>query len=261
VGASDQNDQRASFSNYGANWVDVASPGVGILSTTMDGKYEAWDGTSMATPIVAGLVGLMKSYNPDATNVELRAALEDNTDNIGGWIAKGRVNGFKAISAILKAVEKDFPVDTVGVYANQGSSLAGVATGLAKADGSRVSLKSVLQPNVGGVAAMQSSLKFTQDPSTVRSASFVVQGQSSRGVTVQFYLYNFNTGRYDIVKAFSASGGYDTVEVPVRNLSPYISGTEMRTITRGFVPLRSNVVQPWFNLQLDVLKLKAKVNP
>ncbi|MEZ4886968.1 MAG: S8/S53 family peptidase [Chitinophagales bacterium] len=59
VGATDANDQKASFSNYGLN-VDVMAPGVGILSSiaTSTSAYDSWSGTSMASPIVAGLAGL-----------------------------------------------------------------------------------------------------------------------------------------------------------------------------------------------------------
>ncbi len=71
VAATDHNDARASFSNYGSRWVDVAAPGVNILSTkpstqtaiwgTDSQLYAALNGTSMATPHVAGIAGLVWS--------------------------------------------------------------------------------------------------------------------------------------------------------------------------------------------------------
>jgi thermitase len=58
VAATDQNDAKASYSNYGSK-VDVAAPGSSILSTTRDGSYGLKSGTSMASPHVAGLAALV----------------------------------------------------------------------------------------------------------------------------------------------------------------------------------------------------------
>lgn len=64
----------ASFSNYGATSVDIAGPGVDIVST-YPGGYAYMSGTSMAAPHVAGVVALMKSYKPTATTEELLQVL------------------------------------------------------------------------------------------------------------------------------------------------------------------------------------------
>lgn len=67
VGASgwvDDATLKASFSNYGKTTVDVFAPGVNIYSTIPDSKYENLDGTSMASPVVAGLAALIRSYYP-----------------------------------------------------------------------------------------------------------------------------------------------------------------------------------------------------
>ena len=106
VAATDQNDDKATFSNYGS-WVDVAAPGVKIASTvpttggtaTHPSGYLLGSGTSMATPLVAGIAGLIKSQNPDFTNEQiyslLRTATDDPTSNV--YIGTGRVNMFEAL--------------------------------------------------------------------------------------------------------------------------------------------------------------------
>ena len=101
VAATDHNDQKASSSNYGSSWVDLAAPGVGILSTTVDGGYGTKDGTSMAAPHVAGVAGLAWSVSPaSATNQSVRDKVEATADQIPGtgtYWAKGRLNACKSV--------------------------------------------------------------------------------------------------------------------------------------------------------------------
>ena len=63
---------KANFSNYGKTTVDVFAPGVKINSTVPGSKYEDLDGTSMAAPVVAGLAGLIRSYYPKLTAVQVK---------------------------------------------------------------------------------------------------------------------------------------------------------------------------------------------
>ncbi len=71
-GAKDDENLVAPFSNYGKNTVDVFAPGVQIYSTIPDSKYEYFDGTSMASPVVAGLAVLLRSYFPNLTAIEVK---------------------------------------------------------------------------------------------------------------------------------------------------------------------------------------------
>ncbi|WP_285060043.1 S8 family peptidase [Pedobacter ginsengisoli] len=63
---------KASFSNYGKTTVDVFAPGVNINSTVPDSKYEKFNGTSMAAPVVAGLAALIRSYYPKLKAAEVK---------------------------------------------------------------------------------------------------------------------------------------------------------------------------------------------
>jgi len=75
VGASayaDDSDLKASFSNYGKYSVDVFAPGFMIKSAVPDSKYEEFDGTSMAAPVVSGLAAMILSYYPALTPQQVR---------------------------------------------------------------------------------------------------------------------------------------------------------------------------------------------
>ncbi len=101
VGATDTNDQRASFSTYG-NWVDVAAPGASIWSTYKDNAYANMSGTSMASPHVAGVAALIWASGICSDNICIRNQIEQTTDDISGigtfW-SNGRINAYKAVQS------------------------------------------------------------------------------------------------------------------------------------------------------------------
>ncbi len=78
VGASTQSDIEAGFNNWHPDLQDLFAPGVSILSSTggSDSSYQSWNGTSMATPHVAGAWAILRQFDPDAGVAEILAALK-----------------------------------------------------------------------------------------------------------------------------------------------------------------------------------------
>ncbi len=115
VAATDHNDAKASFSNYGATSVDLAAPGVGILSTTPGNTYGLKDGTSMATPHVAGVAALAWSTASGATAALIKEAILDGADSIAAMagisVTGGRLNAYGTLQRVGMTVSGSSPDD------------------------------------------------------------------------------------------------------------------------------------------------------
>jgi subtilisin family serine protease len=103
VAASDQNDNRSGFSNFGATSVDLAAPGSLILSavTGSDNAYASFNGTSMAAPHATGAAALLLASNPNLSAASVKATLMNTVDVLPQWngVVKtgGRLNIARAI--------------------------------------------------------------------------------------------------------------------------------------------------------------------
>ncbi len=112
VGASDESDSKASFSNFGTA-LEVAAPGTSIFALDLGNSYGTTSGTSFSAPLVSGVIALMLSSNPALTGAEVRQALHDTADKVGGYdynwnagmpghsreMGYGRVNAAAAVAA------------------------------------------------------------------------------------------------------------------------------------------------------------------
>ncbi|MBK8944490.1 MAG: S8 family serine peptidase [Ignavibacteriae bacterium] len=105
VAGTNNSDIKASWSNYGTK-VDVCAPGVSIYSTWQDDpKYISADGTSLSSPITAGLAALVANQFPTFTPLQIAEQIRVNCDNIDNLnllynfqLGSGRINAYKALT-------------------------------------------------------------------------------------------------------------------------------------------------------------------
>ena len=117
VAASDQSDLLADFSDYGRSTVDLPAPGVDIVTTSTNSGYKTdFTGTSAAWPHVAA-AALLLAFKPDATALELKAALMQSVDQgsafPGKMASNGRLNVFRALQVTTNAF---LPPVVVGAF-------------------------------------------------------------------------------------------------------------------------------------------------
>ena len=105
VANTTSSDELSSTSHYGATSVDIAAPGTVIYSTIPTSSYGTMSGTSMATPMVASDVAVMRAVNPNISAKEIKETLCSSSDKLsaltGKVISGGRLNAYNAVKAIM----------------------------------------------------------------------------------------------------------------------------------------------------------------
>jgi len=106
VTAVDAQNAKADFANYGAGWVDLAAPGVGITSTLIGPQgsgYGSWSGTSMAAPFVSGAAALARAQWPSITTRAVEQQLLDSTHPIDAQNPQyvGQLGGLLDVASTL----------------------------------------------------------------------------------------------------------------------------------------------------------------
>jgi len=127
VAATDRNDARASFSNFGRRSVHVGAPGSSILSTTppaLGDPYSTSSGTSMATPQVTGAAALLKAENPARDWIAIKNLIlagGDTKTSLNATVTGKRLNAFGAMTCLNSVVESRLQPVTSATTAAVGS--------------------------------------------------------------------------------------------------------------------------------------------
>jgi subtilisin family serine protease len=133
VAATDKNDAFATFSSYGS-YVDVAAPGDYIYSTTPEGTYANWRGTSFASPVAAGAVALMMSANSTLGPADIDKIIKSTAVDLGAagvdkYFGHGRIDAGKAVATAKASTSTqitDSQAPTIAILAPTGGSVSGV---------------------------------------------------------------------------------------------------------------------------------------
>ncbi len=262
VGSTGTNDVKSDFSNFGNDWVDVCAPGEHILST-ITGGYANFDGTSMSTPLVAGVVALLWAQAiPGTTNVQIRQALESTTDPVPGNFFKfGRVNAFKAIQSLDPGSATLSDVTAVDIWTGAGS--AGVATDLNLSDENFFAVTSA-PTNLGQVGGAVVDIAFNGPANNLRESLALIEANGASGSSGQVFLWDYTKSKYVLIKAFALrpTGTKRERLLLPKDLTKYVSGGNLRMGIRAIGPNR--VPRTWpkgaFELQLGFVQVSTREN-
>jgi subtilisin family serine protease len=213
VGATDSNDNRASWSSFGS-FVSLAAPGSGIWTTQLGGGYGAVNGTSFASPVAAGVAALMMSAAPALTNTQIESLLFSTAVDLGtagrdAHFGYGRVDALAAVQAAQAAVLR---VDSTAPVAAIGAPLgSSTVSGLVAVDASA-------SDNVG-VTRVELQVNGT----TVASDTSAPYGFSWNSAGVANGMNNLVAVAYD---AAGNAGRSATVAVNVANAAAPVAGPD-----------------------------------
>lgn len=113
VAATDKNDTKATFSNYGT-YIDIVAPGVGIYTSSIGSQFALVSGTSLSAPLVTGTIALMINAKSSLTSSQVKSFLFQSADHILSsgedlYYGSGRLNSKKAVMYVLNITNSPTP--------------------------------------------------------------------------------------------------------------------------------------------------------
>lgn len=260
VGSTTSTDARSSFSNYGASWVDVAAPGSSIYSTYDGNTYATLSGTSMSTPHVAGLAGLLWAKHGTGVSAStIRNAIEQNCDNVGTWVAYGRINVAKALGATGGGggggtTTTNYTPGAVQVFA--GTVIGGSASSLTTSDNVRFDLRSAASGN-NRIVDYDAILTGINRGNGVTQIALTVENQMTISGSLSVYLYNYATGAYVQIGSQSVGSTDTTTTYTITSgAANYVSSSGDCIV--GFYRTRRN--KTYYNLRSDLVRVAVTTN-
>jgi subtilisin family serine protease len=228
VAATTEADQLANFSTYGS-WIKVAAPGDAIISTVPGGQFGTWRGTSMAAPLTAGEVALVRAAYPDLRPSKVIAQIENTSKRIDAEV-RSRIDAGKALTT---AVEDEptpgpnsiqFADDEFEALEGAGRVLVKVVRSAPATDAATVDYSLGLQGTADDSASQHAD--FTLTSGTLRFAP----GETSKTFPVLINQDNFHEDKERVklilsnVTGTATLGGLSVAELEIEDDDP-LGGT------------------------------------
>ena len=242
-------DVKNSGAGYGLTTIDLGAPGTSIYSTESNGGYSYKTGTSMATPQVAGAIGLLHSLaspdfanlrasNPAAAAVELKSIILSNVDPLtslnGKCVSGGRLDVWKAAQDI--STWTGTPGGTDGTIVTYGTGLGGSNIG---------TLASTSIPNIGTLMTLDIS-GFNNTPNVRLIISTAQKSEAKFGGTL---LVDFAGAVFD--QFYATAGGAATVNIPLP-AAPSFVGLTFYSQAGGSDPTQSQNIAMSNGLEITI---------
>lgn len=197
VGATADGVSKSSFSNYGT-WVDITAPGSWLLSTVPNNNYDHKSGTSMASPVVAGIAALLKAKNPSYSPSAIKKLLLDNATETTFYVERGGTEFIGGVTA-----EISFPFEIVN--SNVPSlALVGESLNLAASASEAVTEYEWIS-NIDGFLSSQQS--FTINNLSLGTHQISVRAINSSGVWTSAYTKNLVISEEKTIDPNENNGG------------------------------------------------------
>jgi serine protease len=237
VAATDDQDSKPNFSTYGIS-IDVCAPGVNIYSTIWPGIYSPQSGTSMASPVTAGAAGIVKSFYPSYTGLQVGEQLRvtaDNVDNAPGNAAyanklgKGRINLYRALTESHPSVRMENMVmtdnnddsfvinDTIDISGDFINFLAPTSNLVVTLSTLSTYVTILDSSTTAGVIPTLGTYNNSSDPFKVR-----INPTAPVNSSIKFRL-NFSDGSYTDFQYFFISANVDYINVAINDIGTTVT--------------------------------------
>ncbi len=240
VASTDQNDIISYFSNFDYS-VDVSAPGSNIYSTWMNDTYTYASGTSMSSPLAAGLAALVFSKFPTFTPEQVAEQIRVNSDNIDALnpaytnlIGRGRINAYKALTNTNSKSVRAYSITHSDV--TEGSN----GDGVYKPNENvlvKVKVRNILIPTSNLTISLQSQSAYATvltNPYNIGAFStldslemsflFNISGTIPESQVITFFL-NYNDDNYTDFQAFSVIGNPTYLNQTANDIDVSITST------------------------------------